>query len=586
MLICSIIAGFNAAILWQEYFSDSPNFTRMIDAIMAELLSLLVLAITLIILRLTYYFNFSSQTKTISRLRKRIILTFSLSVAIPTIMMTIFSTYFFNFGLQAWFDQKVTRLLDQSLLVGKSYINEHSLQLKETIIDVAAELNSMYYDLIYNPNLFAQVLNAQARARSFDEAIVFERNSKNILAQTMFSFSLSFLTIPPYLLDKADKGEIVRITHDKSKMRVLIKLNEYNQTYLVIGRIVEPRIIDYIDNTKGAVSNYQLLRENMNFTQVKFAMIFLLTSLLMLLSALIWARYFADKIVKPIKELVIAAERVKNGDLDTRVPLEGLKKDEIRILSSVFNRMVEQIDRQQKELIIAQRALAWSDVARRVAHEIKNPLTPIQLSAERLAHKFEHEVSDKAMFSKYIGNILRNSNDIKNIVSEFVDFARLPSPSFMACDIVLLVRELIDSRALIHDDISYKFSSNLDSCNIFCDISQMNRVITNLLLNSEESLKAVDYHKKISVEINHKDEVLHIMIQDNGNGFNPELLETAKSPYVTTKENGTGLGLSIVERIVSDHFGQLVIANNIEGGALITITLDLKMLSNYRESLE
>ena len=130
--------------------------------------------------------------------------------------------------------------------------------------------------------------------------------------------------------------------------------------------------------------------------------------------ATIWGRAFAERIVKPIRELVIAAEKVKGGDLSVQVPLVGLKKDEIKVLSSSFNRMVSQIDRQQKDLVVAQRSLAWSDVARRVAHEIKNPLTPIQLSAERLLKKYKCEVSDQESFEKYLNNILRHSNDIKN----------------------------------------------------------------------------------------------------------------------------------------------------------------------------
>jgi two-component system nitrogen regulation sensor histidine kinase NtrY len=309
------------------------------------------------------------------------------------------------------------------------------------------------------------------------------------LAQSSFSFSLSFVNIPNHLLEKADNGEVVQVSSDPSKIRVLIKIKDYNDTYLLIGRLVDTKIIDHIDKTNGAAREYKLLKDQMFAMQVKFSMIFILMSLLLLSAAIIWGRKFAEKIVRPIRELVIAAEKVKNGDLSVQVPLGSLKKDEIKVLSSAFNRMVSQINHQQQELLIAQRALAWSDVARRVAHEIKNPLTPIQLSAERLLRKFGTEVLDQDSFTKCINNILKNGNDIKTIVSEFVEFARLPSLSMSECEIVSLLNDLVESRKLINDNISYHFVSNVKEHKLVCDVFQINRVMVNLMLNSEEAFK-------------------------------------------------------------------------------------------------
>ena len=338
--------------------------------------------------------------------------------------------------------------------------------------------------------------------------------------------------------------------------------------------MVDEKIIDHINKTNGAAQEYFRLKTQIFDLQVKFSMIFILLAMILLLAAIIWGRHFAERIVKPIRELVIAAEKVKNGDLTAQVPEEGLKKDEIKILSSAFNRMVKQIDRQQRDLLIAQRALAWSDVARRVAHEIKNPLTPIQLSAERLLKKFKGQVQDQDSFEKYINNITKNSNEIKMIVSEFVNFARLPSPDFSKYEIVSMINYLVDARRLINDNILYTIVSNVRSFELICDSTQLNRVMVNLLQNAEDALEGIIYQKQITVQIMVDGDFASISVLDNGPGFSVQVLENATKAYFTTKTKGTGLGLAIVDRIVQDHFGIFSIFNREEGGAVVRLTFN------------
>ena len=280
---------------------------------------------------------------------------------------------------------KYLQYLNSRKIVSERYVNEHVLNLKETALSVSDDISSEYYELIHDNMYFTKFLNAQAELRSLDEAIVFQKNTNTILAQTSLSFSLSFANISGHLIKKADRGEIVQVDADPKKIRILIKLRDYNDTYLVIGKLIDTKIIEHIDKTNGTASEYFRLKDQIAGLQIKFSLIFIFLAMILLLSAIIWGMKFAERIVKPIRELVIAAEKVKNGDLKVQVPDQNLKKDEIKVLSAAFNRMVKQIYRQQKELGIAQRALAWSDVARRVAHEIKNPLTPIQLSGRSSA---------------------------------------------------------------------------------------------------------------------------------------------------------------------------------------------------------
>ncbi len=569
----------NSFFVYLEFQYSEVDPVSVIGLMLIILVGSLLFVILLLNNPVSSLFSFIRRTrKRAYKLRKRIIIAFSFGAAVPTIIVAVFSTYFFNFGVQSWFDDKVSRVLEQSIIVGESYINEHIMQLKETAISISDDYDDLYYKLVYNPELFQEILTGQAEMRTLDEAIIFKKDTNTILAQTALSFSLSFLAIPSYVFDKASKGEVVQISSDPTKLRILIKLRNYNDTYLLIGRLIDEKIIDHINRANGTAQEYFRLRGHIFDLQVKFAMIFILLAIILLLAAIIWGRHFAEQLVKPIRELVIAAEKVKNGDLTAQVPEEGLKKDEIKILSLAFNRMVKQIDRQQRDLLIAQRALAWSDVARKVAHEIKNPLTPIHLGAEMLLKKFKNQVQDQDSFEKYINNIIKNSNEIRMIVSEFVNFARLPSPNFSKHEIVSIINQLVDERRLINDKILYQVFSNVKLFELVCDGTQLNRVLVNLLQNAEHALENISYQQRITVHIMLDGDFIAISVLDNGLGFSPHVLENATKAYFTTKAKGTGLGLAIVDKIVQDHLGTLNIFNREEGGGCVKLTFNAKEL--------
>jgi two-component system nitrogen regulation sensor histidine kinase NtrY len=569
----------NSFFVYLEFQYSEVDPVSVIGLMLIILVGSLLFVILLLNNPVSSLFSFIKRTrKRAYKLRKRIIIAFSFGAAVPTIIVAVFSTYFFNFGVQSWFDDKVSRVLEQSIIVGESYINEHIMQLKETAISISDDYDDLYYKLVYNPELFQEILTGQAEMRTLDEAIIFKKDTNTILAQTALSFSLSFLAIPSYVFDKASKGEVVQISSDPTKLRILIKLRNYNDTYLLIGRLIDEKIIDHINRANGTAQEYFRLKGHIFDLQVKFAMIFILLAIILLLAAIIWGRHFAEQLVKPIRELVIAAEKVKNGDLTAQVPEEGLKKDEIKILSLAFNRLVKQIDRQQRDLLIAQRALAWSDVARKVAHEIKNPLTPIHLGAEMLLKKFKNQVQDQDSFEKYINNIIKNSNEIRMIVSEFVNFARLPSPDFSKHEIVSIINQLVDERRLINDKILYQVFSNVKLFELVCDGTQLNRVLVNLLQNAEHALENISYQQRITVHIMLDGDFIAISVLDNGLGFSPHVLENATKAYFTTKAKGTGLGLAIVDKIVQDHLGTLNIFNREEGGGCVKLTFNAKEL--------
>ena len=551
---------------------ESKNFSTIIGFLLVDLAIFLILGVLL-----AQKFFTKNNNNDSSKLQNRIVIAFSLVAAIPTIIVSVFSVYFFNLSVQAWFDKKISAVLDQSVIVAESYIAEHKLQLKETALAVAEDLSDMYYDLIHNPALFTKTLNTEAEMRSLDEAIVLNKSTNTIVANSYLSFLLSFATIPAHLIKKADLGEPVEVKSDPTKIRMLIKLKEYNDVYLLVGRLVDNKIIDHVDATNGAAAEYNSLKNQIDNIQIKFSIMFIFIALLLLFVAISFGVIFTAKIVKPIKKLVTATDKVKDGDLTVQVPENEVDKDEIGTLYAAFNRMIKQLSRQQRDLVIAQRAMAWSDVAKKVAHEIKNPLTPILLASERLLKKFSAEIKEWEEFESYLKMIIRHTNDIKNIVSEFVLFARLPAPRFTKSELVYLVKYIVEARKLLNDNILYKFESNVDQFYFMCDATQINQVMINLLKNAEESIEGREAGK-IEVTIDVKDDFISVIVTDNGKGFPPELIGKATESYVTTSSKGMGVGLAIVKRIVEEHCGILDIANREEEGAIIDIKFDLKEL--------
>jgi len=480
---------------------------------------------------------------------------------IPSISIMTFFFYFFSSNLQSWFDSKISSILNKSSYIAESYINEHVLQMKQTAFYVSEDINQIFYQIIDNRKLFNQILSKQAYLRSVDEAIIFDKLSKGIIAQTNLSFSLSFVNISDEAIDMADKGEIVEIKSDPTKIRILIKIRNQANIYLLIGRLIDREIIDHIYDVEGTIDQYLSFKKKNNLLQLKVATIYIFLSLIILICSISVGNIVISRILDRLKSLILTTKLVKGGDLSAKVE-EDDKNDEISILNSAFNDMTEQLNLQRKDLIVAQRALAWSDIARKIAHEIKNPLTPMQLCAEMLLKKFKSEVSDAKKFENYLLTILKHCEDIRRIVGEFVDFARFPHPVFEVCDIVKIIQDNIRSRIILFPDVKYTFNYQQESLKFICDPNQINQIMINILKNAEESMKENSCeNQSIEIKLEKEDMYIKIIINDSGPGFAKEALDNATEAYFTTRAKGTGLGLAIVKKIAQDHYGEIRIKN-------------------------
>jgi len=581
----SIIATYFAIANSQSPFESDQNLVVLL--IIIDLILLLSLAF-LITRRLSRLIMERRRGIIGSRLQTRIVMMFSLVAMVPTIIMVISSAIFFNYGIQSWFNNKVSKAIDGSVDIARSYLEENKNIIRADIAGMASDINRDALSLSSDPVSFNHKLSFLAAIRKLPEALIFQKigyGKVNIVASTSLSFSLQLdlQSLGKDVLEMAEKGELVTITSDKDdRVIALTRLDNFFDTYLLVGRFVDNKIINYIESTEGAAAEYKSLRSNISKLQIKFFVVFVIVSLLLLL-ATAWVGFvFAVYIVKPISSLLEATERVKKGDLTARVK-QGPVNDEMATLSRAFNRMTEQLARQRDELISAQRRVAWADVARRIAHEIKNPLTPIQLAAERLKKKYSSQLEDGETFDRYLNTIARNVNSIGAMVDEFANFARIPAPIFEKNNMCDILEDSIFAREGIVKEIEFSRSISKKPIMINCDAGQITQVLTNLIKNAEESIIERQAGDKkfvkgiIKVKASQVMNKCGISIKDNGKGFADEIKARITEPYVTTKSKGTGLGLAIVKKIVEDHSGTIEF-KNVSGGACVYLSFPLVKL--------
>ncbi len=635
-----------------------------------------------------------------THLHTRLVVLFSLVALAPAVVVSVFSAAFFNFSLDSWFSDRVRRAIVESRAVAELYLKEHLQVIRGDILAMARDLDRAALVVYGNPRQFNRIVGTQGVLRNLNEAYVFDGTGR-VLARYRSSFILDDPPAPVEVMQRARQGEVVLLSSDtEDRVRALTKLEGFVDTFLYVGRYVEPKVLEHIQNTQAAAKRYEDIEGQRSAIEVTFAMVYILVSLLLLLVAVRVGLTFANRMSRPISQLARAADRVRSGDLSARVK-ERANTDELALLARAFNRMASQVESQREELVLAnqqlderrhfietvlsgvtvgviglddvgrikisnrsasmlmgtnleeetgtelttlvketdemiatarqrpdqpveceiefgegrtllvrlacdvqkneivgfvatfdditelvsaQRKAVWADVARRIAHEIKNPLTPIQLSAERLKKKYLPEVkSDPDTFSDCTDTIVRQVGDIGRMVDEFSAFARIPSPEMSPQDIVRLCREALVLPKNAHPEISFESRLPDEPLEIPCDQRQISQVLTNLIQNAVEAIEARTAPSdqtlpagKVELILDNRPDRITIEIADNGCGLPEGKRSRLVEPYVTTRgERGTGLGLAIVKKIVEDHQADFALEDRQGGGARAKVIFDL-----------
>jgi two-component system nitrogen regulation sensor histidine kinase NtrY len=626
---------------------------------------------------------------TSARLHVNLVFFFSLMAAIPTILVAVFASFLFQWGVQFWFSDERRGLLENANELARGYYDENQRQVGNEAVAMAGDLRFLLQDWSMTDPRFVEQYGLQALARGLSESAILQQapdGGLRVAAIVDPSEDTSRERVSADSLRRLRGGEEVVVIASQTRNEAVTPIDRASGTYLYIARNANELAYTQWERAQTVIENYEVLGRQARVLQLNFNLALFGVSLSLVGLSVWFALRFADRQVKPLGELVTAAREVGAGNYALRVT-GRTGPDEIGLLNRAFNRMTSQIERQTDALVGANRQLAerrafieavlqsitagivsvdlegqvvlmnssaqqllldragpapiglelaeiapqiaallrsgasggivqynkggelltlavkvapaaeghvitfeditrqlldqrqaaWSDVARRIAHEIKNPLTPIQLAAERLKRRYGKQIEqDAELFDELTATIIRQVGDLRKMVDEFSSFARLPKPVFRSEDAVDLVRQALFLQEVGHPEIAYRFAAPAEVPRIECDRHQFGQAMTNVLKNAAEAVDArrreadATYRARIAVEVEIDDRFFTVCVSDNGVGLPQEGVRIME-PYVTTREKGTGLGLAIVKKIVEEHGGELNFAAAPEGGTRATL---------------
>ncbi|CAN5248730.1 PAS domain-containing sensor histidine kinase [soil metagenome] len=642
------------------------------------------------------------------RLHVRLVAMFSLIASVPTLMVVIFASLLFQYGVQFWFSENARSMLQNASDLARGYYQQNLREVGDETVTMAGDLRDYLTQSKINSPTFAEGFIYQVVTRKLNGSSIIEIG-KDGVARTAATVDPEARPaqelISPDVVERLRKGEAVVVQAKPKQIEAVTLLYPDSNIFLYANRDAEAPAFSQMERAQMVLSDYDAFAQQSRQLQLRFN-VALFAGTLALVGFAVWvALAVADRVVAPVGELVDAARRVSAGDLSTRV-VGPHAPDEIGTLSSAFNRMTQRLEAQRGALVNAnsqldgrrafmeavlsgvtagvvsvdqagivklinssaraillpagseaeerplaeispdlaevlaggtsgdiiqvrsgseirtlavkvakdvsghiltfdditqqlldQRRAAWSDVARRIAHEIKNPLTPIQLAAERLQRRYAKEINvekDGGTFSRLTQTIIRQVGDLRRIVDEFSSFARMPKPVFRREAMDDIARHALFLHEVAYPDIRFAFHMESEDADIICDRRQIGQALTNVVKNAVEAIEQV--HREpvdgvrghVSMVLSHDaEETLVITVTDDGIGL-PQERNRIIEPYMTTRAKGTGLGLAIVKKIVEEHQGSI----NFEdapakeiwgGGARVVIRFDTLRLARLGE---
>ena len=626
-----------------------------------------------------------SRGRAAARLHIRIVALFSIVAITPAILVAIVASLTLNVGLDRWFGVRTQQIISSSQNVAQAYLMENASYLQGQTVSMANDLerNRSLYSL--DRTGFSDLMTRQARGRGLLGAFLVRRDG-SAMVQADIKTERPLPAIPKDALDASANGQPTLIPPGVTNLvGAVIKLDEIPGAFLYTVRAVDPRVMNAMRMVEDNTAEYKAMEEGRMSLQIAFAVLYIGFALIVLLAAIWTAIAIADRIVRPIRLLISAADNVASGNMNVLVPVRSADGD-VGSLSRTFNKMISEIRTQRDEileakdevddrrrfieavlsgvtaavigvehdrriaivntsaedllaltsdelvgkslveiapevdqvvteattrhrndfrkqislvrggtvrtlsvqvtreesrdanesyvitldditdLVIAQRSTAWADVARRIAHEIKNPLTPIQLSAERIRRRFGKNIAevDRPVFDQCTDTIIRQVGDIGRMVDEFSSFARMPKPTMEPSDLRDILRDSVFLREMGNNHVKFQRDLGDERLEGMFDTRMLGQAFGNLIKNAVESIEGVPSDEAreqpkvlVRASLDPDRDRFTVDVIDNGRGLPVENRHSILEPYMTMREKGTGLGLAIVKKIIEDHGGQI-----------------------------
>ena len=496
-----------------------------------------------------------------SKANRKYITFFALFTLIPSILISLFSLFLLSFVLEKYLDKKITSAVNNSLEIAKSYTEEIKTKTQSEIILIAYDLNKSVNFLKTNRNQFISFLNTQKLIRGMDEVHIIDGSGKLYLTTLKDKKNYQPPLLEALEMVSTDDRPLKIINAYENQSASIIKLEKFDGKFLYIVKYLDKKISQYLIDSEEAVNFYYTVLNKQTGIKISFVLIYLVVVSLLLFLSITIAIRFSSRFFRSINNLIVASSNIGKGLLNIRVPEIKADKD-MEILNKSFNLMIDQLKTQQNKLIINERHEAWESLARKLAHEIKNPLTPIQLTIDKLKNKYSKnfEKKENEDFTNNLKVIDKQIKQIENLVNEFSDFARMPKPILKDNNLIPIIKDNINLLKEFDTNTNIELICDKDKITLNSDYEQLSRVFLNLIKNSIESIQAKkqnnhNYIGKITLVLNENDDYIEFTIVDNGEGFASfkNNVKSILNPYFTTKEKGTGLGLAIVNKILNDH---------------------------------
>jgi two-component system, NtrC family, nitrogen regulation sensor histidine kinase NtrY len=618
-----------------------------------------------------------------ARLHVQIVSLFSVIAVLPAVLVAVVANVTIERGLDRLFSGPTREVIQNSLIIARAYTYEHAQLIRGDILGMANDIAHARPLFDQDRASFHDLLTASANARNLPGAMLIDKD-RNILASAQTGIQQDFTTPPAEFLSNVDETDPqIAVFPEANYVAAVIRLRAFNDTFLYVARLLDPRVVAQLKQTETSVAEYAQIESRRLGIQVAFALMFAVIALTILMASVLIGLNFANWLVAPIRRLMNAASDVSTGNLNVQVPVHKSEGD-LAQLGETFNKMTQELRTQRDELVnasevidsrrrfieavlssasagiigvdasgsvgilnrsaeklighseaetldhplsdvlpelddmmktaregtqrlvqgqvtilrdgiernlsvrvsaektsqqrdsyiitldditdlvTAQRTSAWGDVARRIAHEIKNPLTPIQLSAERIRRKFGKTITeekDKTVFDQCTDTIVRQVDDIRRMVDEFSRFARMPKPVIEGEDVADTVRQAVFLMKVAHPELDIEADIRQDPLHAQFDRRLISQALTNIIKNATEAIEQVPPEEpgkgRIDVIAQRENDDIVIDVIDNGIGLPKVARARLLEPYVTTREKGTGLGLAIVGRVLEDHGGRI-----------------------------
>ena len=561
-IIFSLIFLSTSSLLALMFSADNPNELNKIQfpLIAVNIISFIVFLFFVSLSAKKLFVDYK-QNKLGAKLRLRMALAFGGLAIVPAIVLFFFAISFMNKGISVWSDADVEQGLNNALMLGRSALDEKIQQGLFETSNIALGLTGIE-SIDQQLQQLVKTSNAEQLVVLDSDLLVLSSSSSQInrlnpRMPTRLEIEQANLKQSWTSLDSTPNGSYL--------IRVLVPVLSFSSNqkplYLQAFFSVDPKLSMMADSVEEAYARYGTL----SFMKAPIQYSYILTLAIVVLLALLLAIYgsieFAERLVKPIEALEKQTGAAKNK---IRLPEAKNEADEITTLVQSF--------------IQAQKEAAWSDVAKRMAHEINNPLTPIQLSAERIKKRYSSvfKGEDLDFITHSTETIVNQVKVLRGMVNAFGEFAEEPTLTIESFNIINVIKESVSLYSKRDSKKIFKLSFHSEECVVQADEQKLRQVFNNLIKNAldatVDTTSPIINIKTSNLKINNE-AYIELTISDNGQGFEPDIVGNAFEPYVTTKTKGKGLGLAIVKHIIEEHMGHIELTNKKTQGASVIIIL-------------